>query len=61
MPVRGIDCDHVYLCRDERRNSFHCVRRRADRRADEQSAVFIARGIGVLDGFFNVFYGNKPF
>ena len=45
----------------ERRHPFEGVRRRADRRADEQSAVFIPGGIGVLDGFFDVLDGDEPF
>ncbi len=61
MPVRGVHYETVDLGGDERIGSVHIPRAVADRRADEQPAVLILCGIGVLYRLFYIFNGDKTF
>ena len=61
MSVRRIDRDDVRARFDERGHALHCICGSTDRRADEETAVFIPRGIGILNGLFNVFNRNESF
>ena len=54
VAVRGVEHDDVDLRLDERCNAVEHVGRRADRRAAEQAAAGVARGIRVLHGFLDV-------
>ena len=61
MTVRGIDRDDVHLGVDQRADPVQEVRAHAYGGAYQQSAVFVFCGIGVLYGFFDVFYGDQTF
>lgn len=59
--MRRIDGDYVDFVSDEFFNPFHRVVRDADRRSRKQSAARVLCGVGILNGFFDVFDGDKPF
>ena len=59
VAVRRVDDDDVDLGGDERGDALHRVGRPADGSAREQAAVFIARGVGVLDALFDVLDGDQ--
>ena len=61
MAVCRIDGDDVNLCGDERGNALHRVCGRADSRADEKPAVFVTRGVGILDALFDVLDRDQAF
>ena len=60
VAVRRIHGDDIYLCLDQLVHAFVRIARDADRRADDQAAVFILCGIGILDGFFDILDGDEP-
>ena len=61
LSVRGVDRDHVHARIHERAHSFDDVRRDADRSTREQPSRLILGGMGVFDGFFDVFDGDETF
>ena len=60
VTVCGVEHNHVYACLQQRCNAVEYVNRCADSRAAEQSALVIARGVGILNALFDVFNGNEP-
>ena len=61
MSVRGVEHQAVDARIDERFGSVHVSRAVAYSRADEQSAVLVLGGVGILYRFFYILYRYKPF
>ncbi len=59
VAVGGIHRKNIHARFIKSVNSFHRIRRRTYRSSGEKSALLILCASGVLNGLFDVFYGNK--
>lgn len=61
VAVGRVENDDIYLCRNESGNPVQHVGGIAYRGAREQPAVLILRAVGILNGLFDVLYGDEAF
>ena len=55
----GVDNDRINPCAHETFNPFICIFANTYCRSDQQPALFILTGIGIVTGFLYVFYSNQ--
>lgn len=60
MSVRTVEHKRVRARGKQRLGAFQHIGRHADSARAQQPVALVARAVGVLDGFFNVLYGDKP-
>ena len=61
MAVSGVKNHEVYLCLYEGGNPVQHVRRTADSGRGQKPALLVPCAVGILNGFFYIFNGDKTF